>query len=211
MHKSSLLIISPVIQSKSLLSRHQKFSRHILNVTMFPVFQFPFVIRKRLIFKGGYNREIIPMPTKLQNQLAEIKVKYSIKNKSADRVIISNSKDAEKAFRSIWSKEIEFREEFIALFLNRANQVIGWYRVSAGGTSGTVVDPKVLFPIALKCMAHGMILCHNHPSGNLKPSGADISLTNKIKKGCELLDMNLLDHLILISEKYFSLADEGVL
>lgn len=147
------------------------------------------------------------MKTELQNQIAKIKVSYSTKVKPSDRVKITNSQDAYNLFREIWSDQIELREEFMALYLNRANHVIGWFRVSIGGTSGTVVDPKIIFSVALKCMAHGIILCHNHPSGNLKPSEADIKLTKKIGKGCELFDISLLDHIILTTENYLSMTD----
>jgi DNA repair protein RadC len=75
----------------------------------------------------------------------------------------------------------------------------------------TVVDPKVVLGVVLKCNAHGITLCHNHPSGNLKPNEADISLTKKIKDGGILLDILVLDHIILTSENYYSLADEGLL
>lgn len=150
------------------------------------------------------------MQTELQNQIAEIKVSYSTKVKPSERIKISNSQDAYNLFREIWSDQIELREEFVALFLNRANHVIGWFRVSIGGTTGTVVDPKIIFSVALKCMAHGIILCHNHPSGNLKPSDADLKLTVKLKKGSELLDISLLDHLIITSEGYYSTADNSI-
>jgi DNA repair protein RadC len=84
--------------------------------------------------------------------------------------------------------------------------------VSQGGLAGTVVDPKVVFAAALKARASSLILAHNHPSGNLKPSQADTDLTNKIKQGGELLDIAILDHLILSPEGgYFSFADEGLM
>jgi DNA repair protein RadC len=176
--------------------------------TNFSVFQFPFVSRKRLISGGGYNLKPIIMQNEKLNQLAEIKVSYSVKTKPSERIKITNSKDAYNLFREIWSDQIELREEFLALFLNRANHVIGWHLVSVGGTSGTVVDPKIIFSVALKCMAHGIILCHNHPSGNLNPSEADKQLTTKLKKGCAILDITLLDHLIITNDGYFSFADQ---
>lgn len=155
---------------------------------------------------------ITPNPFIMQNeklnQLAEIKVSYSVKTKPSERIKIINSCDAYNIFRELWSDQIELREEFMVLFLNRANHVIGWFRVSIGGTSGTVVDPKILFSVALKCMAHGIILCHNNPSGNLNPSEADKKLTTKIKNGCAMLDITLLDHLVITNDGYFSFADQ---
>ncbi len=100
-------------------------------------------------------------------------------------------------------------EEFWILLLNRANKVIGKHLVSKGGVTGTVVDPKVVYKIAIEHMATGIILCHNHPSGNLSPSDADISLTRKLCEGGKLLDIQVLDHLIVAGDKYFSFADEG--
>lgn len=101
-------------------------------------------------------------------------------------------------------------EEFWVLFLNRANQVIGTQNVSKGGVSGTVVDPKVVFKMAVQFPASAVILCHNHPSGNLKPSNADHQLTRKLKDAGNSLDIPVLDHLIIGERDYFSFVDEGV-
>ena len=147
------------------------------------------------------------MSSKSLSSIAEIEVTYSTRTKSKDRVRISNSQEAHKFFRRIWSNQIELKEEFVMLLLNRANQVLGWYKLSSGGTAGTVVDPKIIFSVALKCLAHGIILCHNHPSGNLLPSDTDKALTEKLRiAGC-YLDIAILDHLIITCEAYFSFAD----
>ncbi len=106
---------------------------------------------------------------------------------------------------------MELREEFKILLLNRANKVLGLVNISTGGVSGTVSDPKIIFASALKANASGIILAHNHPSGNLKPSEADLNLTNKVKKAGQLLEIAVLDHIILTSEQYFSMADEGMI
>ena len=102
-------------------------------------------------------------------------------------------------------------EEFIVMLLNRANKIMGHEVVSRGGVSGTVADAKLIFLAAIKKSASGIILAHNHPSGNLKPSRADTVLTDKIRKGAANLDIQLLDHLIIADEKYFSFADEGLM
>ena len=102
------------------------------------------------------------------------------------------------------------QEQVEIVLLNRANKVLGISEVSTGGFSGTVADPKVIFSIALKACASSIIL-HNHPSGNLKPSQADLNLTKKIKNGGELLDIAVLDHIILTADSYFSFADEGLI
>ncbi|MFC2176009.1 DNA repair protein RadC [Bacteroidota bacterium] len=101
-------------------------------------------------------------------------------------------------------------EEFWVVFLNRANHVIGIENISKGGVSGTVVDPKVVFKLAVQYPASAIILCHNHPSGNLKPSTSDHQLTKKLKEAGKALDIPVLDHLIIGERDYFSFADEGV-
>jgi len=101
-------------------------------------------------------------------------------------------------------------EEFWVLFLNRANQVIGKDRISQGGVSGTTVDPKVVFKLAVQYPASAIILCHNHPSGQLKPSQADLQLTRKLKEAGNSLDIPVLDHLIIGEREYYSFVDEGV-
>lgn len=102
-------------------------------------------------------------------------------------------------------------EEFWILLLSRANSVIKMECISQGGISGTVVDVRLVLKPAIESLASGIILCHNHPSGQLKPSEQDISLTKKIKEGTRLMDINLLDHLIIGDQKYLSFADEGIL
>jgi DNA repair protein RadC len=102
-------------------------------------------------------------------------------------------------------------EEFHVLLLNRSNTIIRKEFVSRGGVSGTVVDPKIIFKIAVEYLASSIILCHNHPSGNLKPSDADISLTKKIKEAGTFLEIPILDHLIISDMGYFSFADEGMM
>lgn len=100
-------------------------------------------------------------------------------------------------------------EEFWIILLNRANKVIATQRLSMGGISGTVADPKLIFKMALEFKVSSIILCHNHPSGNLKPSSADHDLTKKLVSGARLLDMLVLDHLIFTDKGYVSFADEG--
>lgn len=102
-------------------------------------------------------------------------------------------------------------EEFWMLFLNRANKVIVKEQLSKGGVAGTVVDPKLVFKRALEVQASGIILAHNHPSGNLNPSQQDLNITKQLKNAAQLLDMNVLDHLIIAENQYFSFADEGIL
>ncbi|MEL7118613.1 MAG: JAB domain-containing protein [Bacteroidota bacterium] len=146
-------------------------------------------------------------------QVSEIKVTYRSKVNLSQAPKISNSEAAFNVAIANWDlNEIELRESFKILLLNRANKVKGIYEVSKGGVTGTVVDPKLVFSVALKTMSTAIILIHNHPSGNLTPSSADIQLTQKLKKGGEILDINVLDHLIITPQlQYTSLADQGLI
>ena len=142
------------------------------------------------------------------NELAEINISYSTKN--TDKEKVTSSLKAYEIVLKNWSLDtIELQEEFKILLLNNANQVLGIYAMSKGGTTGTVVDIRLLFAVALKCNAIGVILVHNHPSGKLIPSETDLVLTKKIKSGAEILDIRLHDHLIVTKNGYYSMADDG--
>lgn len=141
-----------------------------------------------------------------------ITVKYSKRVAKRDRITITNSEEVSHFLRNIFNQDtFDWREEMILICLSRANDIIGYYKVSAGGTTGTICDPKMVFTTALNCTANGIILAHNHPSGSIKPSDADKAITDKIKRGAELLDMKLLDHLIITDDNYYSFADEGLI
>ncbi|NVN94777.1 MAG: DNA repair protein RadC [Bacteroidetes bacterium] len=126
-----------------------------------------------------------------------------------ERKIISSSKDAFELMHSMISDCLY--EEFWIIMLNKANKVIKYESISEGGISETVADPKKIFKMALENNATSMILCHNHPSGNLKPSDADIKLTKKLKEAGLFLEILVVDHIIIGDEKYYSFADEGIL
>lgn len=102
-------------------------------------------------------------------------------------------------------------EEFWVVYLNRANRVIRKQQISLGGVAGTIADPKIILKTAIEELASGIVLAHNHPSGNLSPSQADIDLTKKIKEAGKLLEIQVLDHVIFGLSKYYSFADEGIL
>ena len=154
---------------------------------------------------------------KFQNQISlfrvsEINVTYKPKFKASERPAINTSKDGYSILVNNWDmNKIDLLEQFKILLLNRANKVLGIYEVSSGGMAGTVADPKLIFSTALKGCASSIILSHNHPSGNLKPSQADITLTHKLRTAGSLLDIAVLDHIILTSEGYISFVDEGLL
>jgi DNA repair protein RadC len=119
---------------------------------------------------------------------------------------------SQDAFRELYPVLSDLpHEEFFVLFLNRSNKMIKKVRVSSGGISGTVVDQRLIFKQALELHSSSLILSHNHPSGNLKPSQEDINITRKIKEAGKLLELQLLDHLIIAGNRYYSFADEGIL
>jgi DNA repair protein RadC len=149
---------------------------------------------------------------KKQWEVAEIQLSYKSNVKPSLRPKITSSRDAHEVLKRVWNDSvIELCEQFKVIFTNRANKVLGVFEVSTGGIAGTVADPKLIFVAALKAGATGLILSHNHPSGNLTPSHADIELTKKIKEGGRLLEIQVLDHIIITSENYYSFADEGLL
>jgi DNA repair protein RadC len=145
-------------------------------------------------------------------RVAEVELTYRSKVKASQRPQINSSRDAYLILKQVWEEgKMDFVEQFKVLLLNRANKVIGLVNVSAGGVTGTVADPRIIYVAALKANACGIIISHNHPSGQLKPSRADEELTQKIKNAGSFLDIKLMDHLIISEESYFSFADEGLL
>ena len=144
-------------------------------------------------------------------RLAEIEVSY--RPKKSQHPLIKSSADAHYHLLKFFPEEtISLQEQFVVGYVNRANRIMGVYEMSKGGITGTVADPKLILGVALKSAATGIILAHNHPSGNLQPSIQDKDITKKIQEACKLLDITLLDHLIVVPEDaYFSFADEGLL
>jgi len=145
--------------------------------------------------------------------VAEVQLIYRSKVPASQRRSIKCSRDAFDLFLQSWNLDtIEHSEEFKLLLLNRSNAVLGILAVSKGGLSGTVTDVRIIMQAAIKANASGIIVCHNHPSGNLNPSESDTKITNKIKEAGNLMDIQLLDHLILTTEgNYYSFADNGLL
>lgn len=135
--------------------------------------------------------------------ISEIELKYNPTVNKGNRIKITSPETAYKAFLGSWNEDtVELYEEFKVMLLNRANEVLGIYTLSRGGISGTVVDLKLLFAVVLKSAASGIILAHNHPSGNLTASDADKRLHEKIKKVADYLDVQVLDNMIISKEKY---------
>ena len=150
---------------------------------------------------------------KTQHEIAEVSLVYRSKVKASERPKVRCSKDAFDLFIESWDLDtIEHVEEFKMLLMNRANAVLGIINISKGGVSGTVTDVRIVLQAAIKTNASGIIVCHNHPSGNMNPSDTDSKITKKIKDACGIMDIQLLDHLIINSdEDYFSFADNGLL
>jgi len=149
----------------------------------------------------------------MKTKVNEIVISYSgsLKANLLPKITCSQ-RAAEIAFEQ-WNKNnIELQETFKIMLLNNSNKVKGIYEVSNGGITGTLVDVRIVFAVLLKSLTTAVILLHNHPSGTLKPSEADKSLTQKIIKAGALLEIKVLDHLILTPHgDYFSFADEGIL
>lgn len=142
--------------------------------------------------------------------IAEIQISYSTNVSPKDRPQITSSSSAAEIFSEAFKGTVEHHESMYALMLNRANKVLGIKLISMGGLSGTVADPKIIFQTALIANASGIILCHNHPSGNLQPSEADKRLTKKLADIGELMEITLLDHLIMAPDsQYASFLDNG--
>ena len=144
--------------------------------------------------------------------VAEVQLIYKSKVPASQRRKITSSRDANDLLKENWNLDtLEYSEEFKVLLLNRSNAVLGIIAVSKGGISGTVTDVRIILQAALKSNASGLIVCHNHPSGNLNPSESDTKITQKIKEAGNIMDIQLLDHLIINDEDYYSFADNGLL
>lgn len=144
--------------------------------------------------------------------VSEIEISYKPKIKPAQRPLAKTSKDAYAIFKESWDENlIDFIEQFKVLLLDNAYKVLGIFTCSSGGTKFTIVDPRLIYVTALKSNASKIMVAHNHPSGNKTPSTADKMITEKLRLGAKLLDIELLDHLIITSEGFLSFSDEGLL
>ena len=151
------------------------------------------------------------MKQTIKEKVAEIEVSY--RPAISRKPTIAAALDAYNELLPFFPVEtIALQERFVAMYLNRANKVLGVYPISLGGMTGTVADVRLILSVALKIAATGIILAHNHPSGNLNPSTADKMLTQKIKEACSFLDISVMDHIILnLDGEYASFADGGIL
>ncbi len=144
--------------------------------------------------------------------VTEISISYLPKLRPHQRPQIHQSKDAYQILKGFWNAgKLELCEQFCVMLLNSCNRVLGVVELSSGGMRGTVVDPKLIFAVALKACACTIIVAHNHPSGALKPSDADLRITKRLLEAGKFLELPMVDHLIVSNVGYFSFADAGLL
>ena len=145
-----------------------------------------------------------------RNSVPEVRLVYRTpRSKASDRPQVNTSASAYMCFRPYFEECMETYETFMILLLDRGNRCKGVARISEGGLHGTVVDPKLVFGFATRTLSCGIILAHNHPSGQLKASQQDLDLTQNLISGGRLLDIEVHDHLILTRTGYLSWSDEG--
>ena len=143
-------------------------------------------------------------------KVGEVKLSYKPKFKNQQKVTCSE--DAYKYMLSTYKKgTICYKEYFKVLFVNQANQILGYTLISEGGLTETTADVRLIFQTALLTNSVALILAHNHPSGNLKPSPEDIRLTKQVREASNFMRIKILDHIILSDTEYYSFADEGML
>lgn len=145
-----------------------------------------------------------------KTHIPKINVSFTPHRCMKSRTYVNSSSEVFDILMKIWDMNtILLYEEFIVLYLDRRNGIIGWRRIGQGNCSGVVVNIQLIFGIAVQASVSSLIIAHNHPSTKTNPSEQDKKITNKIRDGCELFDMKLLDHLIVTTGSYYSFADEG--
>lgn len=149
----------------------------------------------------------------MEHKVNEIQISYKEKLRTLKSPSITNSKEVAQLLFNNWDADtIGLHETFMIVLLNRSNKVKGIYPLSHGGITGTLVDMRILFAIVLKTLSVGIVLAHNHPSGQLLASEMDKQLTQKIQRAAQLFDVKVLDHIILAPEgTYYSFADNGLM
>lgn len=128
-----------------------------------------------------------------------------------EKTQIKNTEDAYKYIMRLYGSDIELIESFIGIYIDNNNNVIGWSKIASGGIDKTIVDQRVLFKYAIELLAPRIIICHNHPSGKVLPSRDDDELTNRIVDGCKILGLQLIDHLVVTKETYYSYLETNKL
>ena len=201
---SNAELLAIIIRSGSQQETAVELSRRILQQTGNNLQQLgKYNVTDLLKFKGLGPAKAISILAALELGRRRSKESAPARNK------ISGSQDVYKYFQAILADLPH--EEFWIMVLNRANRVLDQIKISQGGIAGTVIDARIILKHAIDRLASSIILCHNHPSGNLKPSDADINITTKIRDSCKTLDIQVLDHIIIADNSYFSFSDEGLI
>lgn len=152
------------------------------------------------------------MTIEKSSHLAEVQLKYQCPQPMDSYPTITTPIDALTLLRSIWNEDhIQLKEEFVVLLLNTAKKCLGWSKISSGGSKATIVDPAAVYQVALLSNASSILLAHNHPSGNVKPSQADKTLTERIENAGEMLGIAVNDHVIITADGYSSFRARGLL
>lgn len=145
-------------------------------------------------------------------RISEIGIYYKSKVPYRDRISINSPDMAYEVLKRAWDQnKIELLEEFKILLVDNKSNCLGIVDIASGSINSCIVDPRLLFSAALKARASGIILAHNHPSGNVFPSENDKKLTEKIRQGAEILNIAILDHLIVSPHNYYSFAEKGLI
>lgn len=157
------------------------------------------------------NKKTITPSQLFPTGVCELSVRY--RRAATKRVKVTSASEVVTFMREHFydQEEIESREKFMVMFIDRANNIFAWECVSEGGLSGTVADPRLIFRSALMSACCNIILAHNHPSGNNQPSASDVQLTKKIVQAGEVLEITVLDHVIVTTESFYSFAEEGLI
>ena len=142
-----------------------------------------------------------------KSTISEYSLKYT--KSEIQKTKVTTSESASNVIRKFYFDDINIYESFFILLLNRANNTTGFAKISQGGTAGTVVDIKIIAKYAVESLSSAVIICHNHPSGDKRPSDADLNITRRIKDALLLLDIKLIDHIIITENDFYSFADNG--
>lgn len=142
-----------------------------------------------------------------KSKISEFSLKYT--KTDIQKTKVTTSESASNVIRKFYFDDINIYESFFILLLNRANNTTGFAKISQGGTAGTVVDIKIIAKYAVESLSSAVIICHNHPSGDKRPSDADLNITRRIKDALLLLDIKLIDHIIITENDFYSFADNG--
>ena len=142
-----------------------------------------------------------------KSTISEYSLKYT--KSQIQKTKVTTSESASNVIRKFYFDDINIYESFFILLLNRANNTTGFAKISQGGTAGTVVDIKIIAKYAVDSLSSAVIICHNHPSGDKRPSDADLNITRRIKDALLLLDVKLFDHIIITENDFYSFADNG--